>query len=324
MAEAQIAVLIDYENVGLGSIQPLFDQLSDVGRIIVKRAYADWTSKGKLRDQVLELGIEPVHHFRSTGSGKNSSDIHLVVDAVELLYTSPVDTFVIVSADSDFVGLVSKLRASGKIVIGAGRQDVVSITLVKSCDRYIYLESSPTIAKIPQKPQAPQNHEIQTGALPGSEALLARAMEASTGDHDRVPGSKLHETMTRIDPGFSFQALGHRTFTQFLEAIPIIKVLRSRGQGDTQVEWRTTPSDPSVSHSQEQDGWDQGIHEAWSMRASQAGKSISGTWAAAEAAQVLGVHKLSASRYKTLQKLLDSSVLLSQSWSREGNTLLRR
>ena len=91
MAEAQIAVLIDYENVGLGSIQYLFDQLSDVGRIIVKRAYADWTAKGKLRDQVLELGVEAVHHFRASGSGKNSSDIHLVVDAVELLYTSPVD-----------------------------------------------------------------------------------------------------------------------------------------------------------------------------------------------------------------------------------------
>ena len=323
MGEAQIAVLIDYENVGLGSVQYLFDQLSDVGRIIVKRAYADWTSKGKLRDQVLELGVEAVHHFRSAGSGKNSSDIHLVVDAVELLYTSPVDTFVIVSADSDFVGLVSKLRASGKTVIGAGRRDVVSITLVKSCDRYIYLDGpAPPPARAPGR--APARQGAQAASPAGSESLLTRAMEASTGDQDRVPGSKLHETMTRIDPGFSFKAQGHRTFTQFLEAIPIIKVLRSRGQGDTQVEWRTPPSGLSEGAPQGADAWDQAIHDAWSVRAGSAGTSVNGTWAAGEAARVLGVHKLSASRYKTLQKLLDSSPLLSQSWSREGNTLLRR
>jgi uncharacterized protein (TIGR00288 family) len=318
MAEAQIAVLIDYENVGLGSVQYLFDQLSDVGRIIVKRAYADWTSKGKLRDQVLELGVQAVHHFRSAGSAKNSSDIHLVVDAVELLYTSPVDTFVIVSADSDFVGLVSKLRAAGKTVIGAGRRDVVSITLVKSCDRYIYLDGPAPPAK------APAQEEVQADSPTGSESLLTRAMEASTGDRERVPGSKLHETMTRIDPGFSFKALGHRTFTQFLEAIPGIKVLRSRGQGDTQVEWQTPPSGLPAGAPQGADGWDQAIHDAWSVRASSTGTSVNGTWAAGEAARVLGSHKLSASRYKTLQKLLDSSPLLAQSWSREGNTLLRR
>ncbi|MFQ5875730.1 MAG: NYN domain-containing protein [Dehalococcoidia bacterium] len=140
MSEAQIAVLIDYENVGgLDSIQSLFDQLSDIGRVIVKRAYADWSVAGKKRDQLLELGIEAVHHFRSAGSAKNSSDICLVIDAVDLLYRSPVDTFVIVSSDSDFVPLTSKLQAAGKTVIGAGRRDVVSRTLVRSCDKYIYL-----------------------------------------------------------------------------------------------------------------------------------------------------------------------------------------
>jgi len=116
IAERQLAVLIDLENTGLNSIQWLFDQVSDIGRIIVKRAYADWSVASDKRNQLLELGIEAVHLFRSSGGGKNASDIRLAIDAVELLHLSPVDTFVIVSSDSDFVPLVSKLRAAGKVV----------------------------------------------------------------------------------------------------------------------------------------------------------------------------------------------------------------
>ncbi len=82
IAERQLAVLIDFENTGLKSIQWLFDQVSDIGRIIVKRAYADWSVEADKRDQLLELGIEPVHLFRSSGGGKNSSDIRLAIDAL--------------------------------------------------------------------------------------------------------------------------------------------------------------------------------------------------------------------------------------------------
>src|SRR4030042_5199610 len=99
ITERQLAVLIDFENTGLKSIQWLFDQVSDIGRIIVKRAYADWSVEAGKRDQLLELGIEPVHLFHSSGGGKNSSDIRLAIDAIELLYQSTVDQFIIVSSD---------------------------------------------------------------------------------------------------------------------------------------------------------------------------------------------------------------------------------
>ena len=158
LGERQVAVLIDYENVGLAAIQWLLDQVSDHGRVIVKRAYADWSQSGSGRDQkrqrdhLLELGIEPIHLFHSA-SGKNSSDIRLAIDAVELMYNSPVDTFVIVSSDTDFVPLVSRLRAAGKGVIGAGRKKGVSQTLVRSCDRYYYLEQASSSAKSePRRP----------------------------------------------------------------------------------------------------------------------------------------------------------------------------
>ena len=382
MPEAQIAVLIDYENVGLDSIQHLFDQLSDVGRIIVRRAYADWSSQARRRDQVLELGIEAVHHFASRNT-KNSSDICLVIDAVELLYGSPVDTFVIVSADTDFVPLASKLRAAGKTVFGAGRRDVVSPTLVRACDRYIYLEAAP------KKPEP-----VFKPGSPDADGLLVRAMEAHS--EGLVAGSKIHQTMTRIDPSFNFKDLGYGTFTRFLEGSSVVKVTRSRGQGDSMAELRSAsqrggvlprvtralgrrpkeaaapvaveehaapplpapplpapplpapplpapplsapplsappllapvlpaPEETNGTRAEPVGTWDQQVHEAWGRRAKGSGDTLNGTWAAGEAARALGVPKLSASRYKTLQKLLDSSPELAQYWARDGNTLRRK
>ncbi len=138
--ERQIAVLIDLENAGLSPIQRLFDQIVHEGRIIVKRAYADWSRAGKSRDQLLELGIEPIQLFRSASGRKNSNDILLAIDAVDLLYSSPIDIFVIVSSDSDFIPLINKLRASGKIVFCAGEQAKMSPTLIKACDRYFHID----------------------------------------------------------------------------------------------------------------------------------------------------------------------------------------
>ncbi|MBI2935291.1 MAG: NYN domain-containing protein [Chloroflexi bacterium] len=312
MPDQQVAVLIDFENVGLGSIQWLFDQLSDVGRIIVKRAYADWSVAIGKRDQILELGIEPIHLFHSGGSGKNASDIRLAIDAMELLDQSPIDTFVIVSSDSDFVPLVSKLRAAGKTVIGAGRRATTPPTLVRSCDRYLYLDERdrpPAEARPSQEQQA--------------DTLLVRAVRHSIDEVGRVSGSRLYQTLLRLDPSFNFKALGYFTFARYLEASPEVKVTRPRGPGDVTVELADLstvqtegPSDPSALGPR--------IDEAWSKRASNTGQSIPGPLAATDAAQVLGVPKLSASPYKTLQQLLDASPQLRLKWSRNGNTIIRR
>ena len=231
MADQQIAVLIDYENVGLDSMQWLFDQISDMGRVIVKRAYADWsTNSGKQdREKLLELGIEPIHLFHTTGAGKNPSDIRLAIDAVDLLYESAVDAFVIVSADSDFVPLVSKLRAAGKTVIGAGREAAVSRTLVRSCDRYFYLEQiNAQVAKTPARTRSSRKQQ--------TDSLLVRALKAAMDEQGRVPGSKLLQTMQRLDPGFDFRVLGYSTFSKYLEAADEAKVTRPRGPGDVIVE----------------------------------------------------------------------------------------
>ena len=206
-------------------MESLLDQLSDVGRVIIKRAYADWSVHRNRRDQLLEYGIEASHHFRSTKQSKNSSDISLTIDAIDLLYSAPVDVFVIVSSDSDFVPLVNKLRSAGKTAIGAGRRGGSSPTLIKSCDRYIYLDEP--------KPAAQAQRRRRRSTEPQAEVLLRRAIDASMDSEGQVGGSKLYQTMQRIDPSFSYKALGHSTFTRFLEASNNVNVERPADGGDT-------------------------------------------------------------------------------------------
>lgn len=238
LADANVAVLIDFENVGLDAIQYLLDQLSDVGRIIIKRAYGDWSVQRNKQEQLIEQGIEAVHQYRSNRSGKNSSDIRLTIEAIDLFHTSPIDTFVIVSSDSDFVPLVGKLRSSGKTVIGSGRREATSSTLVRSCDRYIFLDDatkrSPVVAQQARRPRRRATAEGD-GTSGDGVALAMRAYEASINDQGYVAGSKLYQTMRRIDPGFDYRVLGFRTFTQFLESISEVEINRPQNGGDVQV-----------------------------------------------------------------------------------------
>ena len=313
IAERQLAVLIDFENTGLKAMQWLFDQVSDIGRIIVKRAYADWSVEADKRDQLLELGIEPVHLFHSSRGGKNSSDIRLAIDAIELLHQSPVDTFIIVSSDSDFVPLVSKLRSAGKTVFGAGREAIVSRTLVRSCDRYFYLEQGDKVPSAETSPQKEQ-HKEQV------DQLLMRAVRAAIDEQGRVVGSKLGLTLQRLDPSFDYRTLGYSTFIKFIEAFPWLKILRPKGSGDITIEF----TDPSVTSPPSSGTWQSEIDTAWSKRVNKSGQSIPGPTAAMDAAKVLGVPKLSSSPYKTLQSLLDVSDTIRTKWSRDGNTIIRR
>ena len=334
MADANVAVLIDYENVGMSAIEYLLDQLSDVGRVIIKRAYADWSvpvQRGK-QDQLLELGIEPIHQFISNRSGKNSSDIRLAIDAIDILYGSPVDTFVIVSSDSDFVPLIGKLRAVGKTIIGAGRREATSTTLVKSCDRYIYLDdAAPSVSTNARRRRSPA-----AAARPAEPAsLLIRAVEASTDDRGQVVGSKLYQSMLRIDPSFNFRTKGHRTFAQYLESDSRVKIVRPKDGGDLIIQLAGTPDQINGSHSPADDKqpeaaqavatgsteWDKEIDQAWTSRER---SNLTGPAAASDAAKVLGAEKLSVSKFPSLEKLLGASNYLRSKWRREGNKIIKK
>ena len=322
MAEANIAVLIDFENVGLDNMQRLLDQLSDMGRVIIKKAYADWSVERNRRDQLLEMGIEAVHLFRSTKSGKNSSDILLVIDAVDLLHSAQIDTFVIASSDSDFVPLVNKLRASGKTVIAAGRRDAASPTLVRSCDRYIYLDGAKASrASRSKTPPAKEQKPI---------SLVVRAIEASVDDQGQVVGSKLHQTMLRIDPSFNFRDLGYRTFGQYIESRDEVSISRATDTSDLIVHLRQStgngvkaadPGAPAPDPGAPAPDWEMRIDDAWTSRDR---PRIPGQVAATDAAKVLGSQRLKDSRYPSLEKLLGASEYLRLRWHRERNAIILR
>lgn len=314
MADDNVSLLIDYENVGLDSIQYLVDQLSGIGRIIVKRAYADWSSQRSKQDQLLELGIEAIHNFRSTKSGKNSCDIRLTIDAIDLLYSAPIDTFVIVSSDSDFVPLVSKLRSAGKTVMGAGRRAVTSATLVKSCDRYFYLDDN----RLPTR----QNNARKATITP-HERLVISAVEASMDDEGHAIGSKVAQSLQRLDPSFSFTSLGFRSFGAFLESCQDLSITRRKGK-DVLIQLHQGKSSDRTEESYTTPmpvNWEGQINAAWDRRQQ---ARISGQAAASDAATALGLPRLRDSKYPTIDKLLAASQVLNRNWTRDRNYILKK
>ena len=251
MDKSNVAVLLDYENVsGRDAIRVLLDLISGIGSIVEKRAYGDWSVQPpKEQDRLLQLGFSLIHQKHSS-SGKNSSDIKLSIDAMDLLHQSPatIDTFVIVSSDSDFFPLINRLRSSGKMVIVSGRKASTSEVLINSCDRFIALDANTSSPSKDDESAAQRSTEKFTPTTTNDESpiepanglspadLLRRAMEASMDEQGNVKGSKLHDTMRRIDPGFDFKKLGHRTFMRFLESSSDVKVVRPDGSGDVIVQ----------------------------------------------------------------------------------------
>jgi uncharacterized protein (TIGR00288 family) len=217
-----LAVFVDFENLALGfqgrrdrfEIERVLERLVEKGKIVAKKAYADWSRFAPYTAPLHEAAIELVEIPRRNQTGKNSADIRLCVDAMDLAYSKEhIDTFVIVSGDSDFSPLVSKLKENGKHVIGLGMQESTSELLRDNCDEFIYYEdlgNSPTLA--PQiNPQLPENKRK-------AFALLLESMLALRRENKEVLwSSMIKDTMKRKKPSFNEAYHGYRTFSELLE-----------------------------------------------------------------------------------------------------------
>jgi uncharacterized protein (TIGR00288 family) len=220
--DRSLAIFIDFENLALGfqgrrdrfEIARVLERLVEKGKIVAKKAYADWSRFGPYTAPMHEAAIELIEIPRRSQTGKNSADIRLCVDAMDLAYSKEhIDTFVVVSGDSDFSPLVSKLKELGKHVIGLGMQESTSDLLRDNCDEFIYYEDlgrAPAI-QTALNPQLPEN-KLKAFALL-MESLLALRRE----NKEVLWSSMIKDTMKRKKPSFNESYHGYRSFSELLE-----------------------------------------------------------------------------------------------------------
>jgi len=221
--EHTLAVFIDFENLALGfrgkrdrrfEIQKVLERLVEKGKLIVKKAYADWADYAEYKKPLHEAAIELIEIPKRAMTGKNSADIRLCVDALDLCYSKEhIDTFVIVSGDSDFSPLVSKLKENGKRVIGLGMKESRSNLLVDNCDEFIYYEDLERPLGIPPKIEQdlPEKKKEAFQLLVDSVVALVRE------NKEVLWSSMVKETMKRKKPSFNESYHGYRTFSDLLE-----------------------------------------------------------------------------------------------------------
>jgi uncharacterized protein (TIGR00288 family) len=220
--ERSLAVFIDFENLALGfqgrrdrfDIERVLERLVEKGKIVAKKAYCDWSRFGGYTQLLHEAAIDLVEIPKRSQTGKNSADIRLCVDALDLAYSKEhIDTFVIVSGDSDFSPLVSKLKENGKHVIGLGMQESTSELLRDNCDEFIYYED---LGKAPQ--MSPQlNAQLPETKRKAFELLLESLLALRRENKEVLWSSMVKDTMKRKKPSFNEAYHGYRTFSELLE-----------------------------------------------------------------------------------------------------------
>ncbi|MDQ6988191.1 MAG: NYN domain-containing protein [Mariprofundaceae bacterium] len=233
-----MALFCDFENVALGvrdvnlaafDINKVLERLLLKGNIVVKKAYCDWARYKDFKAPMHEAAFELIEIPHVRQSGKNSADIRMVVDALDLCYTKAhVDTFVIISGDSDFSPLVSKLRENNKLVIGVGVKQSTADLLTANCDEFIYYDDLARDSEKQRKTRRRSSAKSKVKTAPGDEtALKQEAIDLvletvedlfkERGEEDKVWGSMVKQTLKRRKPGFSEGYHGYRSFGQLLE-----------------------------------------------------------------------------------------------------------
>ncbi len=331
--ENNLAVLVDFENIATGTdkeglgrfdITAVFRRLKDKGRIVVARAYGDWGRFSRFKTTLLEEGITMVELTSHGMQDKNRADIALCVDAMELAFTRDhVDTFVVLSGDSDFTPLILRLKEFNKRVIGVGTRGSTSKLLVGACDEFIFyntLLKEPTARKVAAKPAREDDQGVEQ-ALTRDEAF-ALLEEAIAGlqkdDPEPALASVVKAAMHRKDPSFNETELGFRGFGRFLEAAHaagVAAIRRDERSGGYLVEpageaIRALPAAPATRHPpmEEEDGLSPA---AQALRTLLAGEGLNPLTRAARRDLVEQVVELVADR-KGRRRRLNLQVLRSE------------
>jgi uncharacterized protein (TIGR00288 family) len=218
----RLAVLIDADNTSPKLIKEMLEELAGYGTITVKRAYGDWTNPrlAGWREVLLAHAISPQQQFAYT-YGKNATDSALIIDAMDLLYSGNVEGFAIVSSDSDFTPLATRLRESGKRVIGVGRRKTPQ-AFVEACEKFVFLEVLGGEPAEEEPPKEDQPRAIQS-------ALTKALNKVDTDDDDWASLSALGNHLNRTDPAFDPRNYGFSKLSDLVKAQPFLETKTVKG-----------------------------------------------------------------------------------------------
>ena len=249
--EELIAVFIDYENLAIGvrdqsnmgdevDIGLVLNRLLEKGRIVYKRAYCDWANYRKATRALHKNGVVMVDIPQTGMSGKNSADIHMVVDAMDLCFSKEhIGTFALLSGDSDFSPLVHKLKECDKQVIGCGVKASTSNLLVKSCDAFLYYDdlAKRAAAKVVGKRKGPETSTAEDRQMEGVEQVM-EVIRSLAQDYENVWSSMVKQTLMRVNPGFNHEYHGYRSWNGMLKDLEtrgMLELSHDRQRGNIMV-----------------------------------------------------------------------------------------
>lgn len=243
--EVTIALLIDGDNAQPKRLAAIIEEVSKQGTITIRRIYGDWTSPGmnSWKERLNANAIQPVQQFAYT-KGKNSTDSSLIIDAMDILHGELVDGFALVSSDSDYTRLATRLREAGLFVMGVGEQKTPE-AFVKACERFIYVEnlevqdSGPRSAEGPVGAAAKRDRRSTKpigGALSANKDLMAKLHKAfgiAKGEEETASLSRIGQALRRLDPGFDPRSFGHASLSSLIGALSDKLETRREEKGNT-------------------------------------------------------------------------------------------
>ena len=243
MSDSKIALFFDFDNIAIGvmdakykkfEVNLVLERLLEKGKIVVKRAYCDWDKFTDYKRELHEAAVEMIEIPGRGYSGKNSADIRMAVDAMDMCWSKEhIDLFVIASGDSDFSPLVSKLRENAKLAIGVGVKNSTSDLLISNCDEFIFYDdlvreqknSQATRARKPKKAPTDKSRPADEGKTEEDRKQEAIELVLETieglmderGAEEKIWGSMVKQTLKRQRPGFNESYYGFRSFSRLLD-----------------------------------------------------------------------------------------------------------